>query len=55
MTRDGEYIGTWAMDQYDMPSFTPDGEAAPVFEAVLVGLLCMSIRNWYEEKTGERL
>lgn len=55
VTRDGEYLGTWAMDQYEMPSFTPDGEAAPMIEAPLVGLLCMRIRDWHEEKTGERL
>lgn len=55
VTRDGEYLGTWAMDQYDMPSFTPDGEAAAMFEAPLVGMLCMHIRDWHEERTGESL
>lgn len=55
VTRDGEFIGTWGMDQYDAPSFAPDGDTVPLLEAPLVGLLCMSIRNWYEEKTGEML
>ncbi|WP_091922344.1 hypothetical protein [Phyllobacterium sp. CL33Tsu] len=55
VTRDGEYIGKWAMDQYDAPSFAPDGETLPFLEAPLVGLLCMTIRDWYEEKTGEKL
>lgn len=55
VTRNGEYIGTWSMDQYDAPSFTPDGETLPFLEAPVVGLLCMTIRDWYEEKTGEKL
>lgn len=55
VTRDGEFIGTWAMDQYDAPSFAPVGETTPMFEAPLVGLLCMNIRDWYEAKTGEKL
>lgn len=55
VTRDGEFIGTWALDQYDAPSFAPLGETTPLFKAPLVGLLCMSIRDWYEEKTGEKL
>lgn len=55
MTRDGEIIGTWGMDQYDAPSFAANGETDPLFEAPLVGLLCMSIRDWYENKTGEKL
>ncbi len=55
VTRDGELIGTWAMDQYDTPSFTPDGEEAILFEAPLIGLLCIRIRKWHEESTGEKL
>ncbi|MBU3032145.1 GIY-YIG nuclease family protein [Paracoccus marinaquae] len=55
VTRDGEVLGIWAMDQYDAPSFTPYGESASIFEAPLVGLLCMRIRDWYESKTGEKL
>lgn len=55
VTRDGELIGTWAIDKYDALSFIPDGENDALFEAPLVGLLCMRIRDWYEEKTGEEL
>lgn len=55
VTRDGEFIGTWMMDQYDMPSFAPDDETIPLFEAPLVGLLCIGIRKWYEQKTGDEL
>jgi hypothetical protein len=55
VTRDGELIGTWGMDQYDALSFSPDGGTAPLLEAPLVGLLCISIRDWYEKATGEKL
>ena len=55
VTRDGELIGTWGLDQYEFASFVPDGEDICLFEAPLVGLLCMSIREWYESKTGEKL
>ena len=55
VTRDGEVIGTWSMDQYEAPSFTPDDAIIPLFEAPLVGLLCMRIREWHESKTGEKL
>lgn len=55
VTRDGEVVGTWAMDQYETPSFVPDGMTVPLLETPLVGLLCMQIREWYEGKTGETL
>lgn len=55
VTRDGEVIGTWGMDQYEVVSFVPESEAVHLFEAPLVGILCISIREWYESKTGEKL
>ena len=55
VTREGEVIGTWAMDQYEAPSFAPDDKTTPLFEAPLVGLLCMRIREWYESKTGKKV
>ncbi len=55
VTRDGVFIGTWGMDQYEGPSFAPDGGSAPLLEAPLVGLLCLSIREWYERETGDKL
>lgn len=48
LTRDGEDIGTWSMDQYGSFSFTPNGATSPLTEAPLVGLLCMSIRAWQD-------
>jgi hypothetical protein len=55
VTRDGVFIGRWSMDQYEFASFTPDGSMMHLMEAPTVGLLCMNIRTWYEEETGERL
>lgn len=55
VTRDGEVIGTWSMDQYEAPSFRPDDAIIPLLEAPLVGLLCMRIREWHESKAGEKL
>ena len=55
VTRDGELIGTWAVDQYASVSFTPEGKTVTIFVAPLVGLLCMMVRDWYEQKTGEKL
>lgn len=55
VSRDGEVLGTWVIDQYDWPSFIPAGECEPLFSEPLVGLLCVSIREWYESKSGESL
>lgn len=55
VTRDGEVIGTWGADQYECCTFTPYGQDTPLFKAPLVGLLCMSIREWHETTTGEKL
>ncbi|NDW46361.1 hypothetical protein [Ruegeria sp. PrR005] len=55
VTKDGEFIGTWAMDAHAFPSFTPDGASSPLFTASLVGILCMDIRDWYEAETGEEI
>jgi hypothetical protein len=53
VTRDGEFIGDWTVDQYDFVSFTPDGLTVASVEAPTAGLLCMQIRSWYENATGE--
>ncbi len=46
ITNDGEYLGTWSMDEHHHPSFTPDGEGKALLSSVLVGLLCNDIRDW---------
>ncbi|MBY5590916.1 hypothetical protein HFO49_26095 [Rhizobium leguminosarum] len=48
VTRDGEFLGTWTMDEHEHPSFTPEGASEPLLSHVLVGLLCLSIREWHE-------
>jgi hypothetical protein len=48
VTRDGEYLGTWIIDEHEHPSFTPDGASEPLLFHLVVGLLCMSIREWHE-------
>ncbi|MDW4496560.1 hypothetical protein R5H30_01095 [Sulfitobacter sp. D35] len=48
VTRDGEYLGTWEMDEDDHPSFTPDGETKVLFLEMWIGLLCQKIADWHE-------
>lgn len=48
VTRDGEFLGTWSMDEHEHPSFTPDGATEPLLFHVVVGLLCIDIRAWHE-------
>lgn len=48
ITRDGEYIGTWEMDENDHPSFTPLGETEVLFFEMWVGLLCQKIADWHD-------
>ncbi|CAN0304175.1 unnamed protein product, partial [Chrysoparadoxa australica] len=51
VTRDGEYLGTWQMDENDHPSFTPDGETEVLFFEMWVGLLCKKIAAWLEARS----
>ena len=53
VTKDGEIIGTWEMDENGHPSFTPNGASEPLFFDVFVGLLCKSIDEWHEANTGD--
>lgn len=53
VTRDGEYLGTWTMDVHEHPSFTPDGASEPLLYHIVVGLLCMSIREWHETTNAD--
>jgi hypothetical protein len=52
ITRDGEFIGTWSMDENEHPSFTPDGADEPLLYDNWVGLLCQKIMEWHEAQTG---
>lgn len=66
ITRDGEYIGTWAFvkeGESGTIHFTADGESAPMFSegvgvldsGLLTGLamsrLCSSIRDWHNAES----
>ena len=55
ITKDGEYIGTWSMDENEHPAFIPDGATEALIYSPWVGLLCQEIREWYEAKTGEAI
>ena len=55
VTKDGECIGTWDMDEYAHPSFYPDGASEPLFFDVFVGALCQKIKEWHEANTGEAI
>lgn len=55
ITKDGEYIGTWSMDDNEHPAFIPDGATETLFYSPWVGLLCQEIREWYEAKAGEAI
>ncbi|MEO1140258.1 MAG: hypothetical protein AAFW87_12460 [Pseudomonadota bacterium] len=50
INNDGEYLGTWSMDEYEHPSFTPDGAEQALLSHVLVGLLCYDIRDWHAKQ-----
>lgn len=47
ITKDGEYIGTWSIDQDDHPSFTPDGADGPLFYDIFLGQLAQKVSAWH--------
>lgn len=53
VTNEGEYLGTWTLDKYTDPWFTPDGAEEPLFSHVSIGLLCYRIRDWHEEQNAK--
>jgi len=55
VTKDGEYLGKWEMDENEHPSFYPDGALEPLFFDSFVGLLCQRITEWHETNTGEEI
>jgi len=48
ITRDGEVIGTWAVDENDFCSFTPNGEQKPIFLDPMLGPFCTRVAEWHE-------
>ncbi|QIE47977.1 hypothetical protein G5B38_20330 (plasmid) [Pseudohalocynthiibacter aestuariivivens] len=55
ITKDGEVIGTWTMDENAHPSFFPDGATEPLIFDVFFGLLCQRVAEWYEAETGDKI
>ena len=48
ITKDGEIIGTWASDENDFCSFTPNGEQEPIFMHPMLGPFCTLVAEWHE-------
>lgn len=55
ITKDGEVIGTWTMDENAHPSFFPDGATEPLIFDVFLGLLCQRVAEWYEAEKGDKI
>lgn len=53
ITRDGEFIGTWQVDECAHPSFTPEGASTHLLYHPFMPMLCEEIARWYEETMGE--
>jgi hypothetical protein len=53
VTRDGEYLGIWKVDENDHPSFIPDGSTEVLFFEMWIGLLCEKIVAWHEGKPDQ--
>ncbi|MCV9941771.1 MULTISPECIES: hypothetical protein [unclassified Rhizobium] len=52
VTKDGEIVGTWVMDENEHSSFIPDGASEPLFFDVFLGSLCRRIEDWLQNNTG---
>ncbi|MEP4804774.1 MAG: hypothetical protein ABJZ69_10215 [Hyphomicrobiales bacterium] len=50
VTKDGEFLGRWEMDENIQPMFFPDGDEEPLFSRPLIGFLCDDIKNWHEAR-----
>jgi len=52
LTRDGEYLGVWHTDdrcEQGWIKFTPDGADQPLFQDLMMGVLCARIGQWARE------
>ena len=49
ITEDGEYIGSWELDENGFAYFTPDGSSEVMLTDPFVGLLCKQIEDWHYE------
>jgi hypothetical protein len=53
VTQDGEYLGTWDMDENDHPSFTPDGASESLLFHTFIPMLCDKIEEWRQKQSVE--
>ena len=49
ITEDGEYIGSWELDENGFAYFIPDGYSEVTLTDPFVGLLCSKIEDWYNQ------
>jgi hypothetical protein len=52
VTRDGEIVGVWKLDENAQVSFLPNDASEPLFTDMPLGRLCEQIREWYEANCG---
>ncbi|RWI12401.1 hypothetical protein [Mesorhizobium sp.] len=51
VTQEGEYLGTWGIDESDaICEFTPDGAAEPLLCSGFVKFLCDRIEQWHSQQ-----
>lgn len=53
-SKDGEYIGTWALVDGVFVTFTPEGEGEHLFFEPHFGILCQKIGAWHEEREAAK-
>lgn len=51
ITVDGEYLGTWEIDEDRFFNFIADGETSTTLTNIFVGLLCRDINEWLLDQT----
>ncbi len=57
VTRDGEVIGTWRIDEDDLDDFyqfIPEGEEEPTIQGYMLGLFCFEIAEWHDSHSDPK-
>jgi len=55
VTRDGEYLGTWQLDENDHPSFTPEGASNAAIFHTLIPIFCKKIEEWWKAQASTEM
>jgi hypothetical protein len=53
VTRDGEVIGRWELDEEETYLFFPVGATEPLLSDWRLGLFCADIREWHEARSTQ--